>query len=178
MKFKKKKKNQMGYFYSMSPGNPKYNAEMFNHLMGSGDMPEAPSGSGGEACGESLIKEDLTNMYKLTKDTKYNLKVGDILVFPDNNMPFGTVTNLISSGRFNQGLSVTIYASDEYAKSHTLFSGRTFYAVPSSQLYGLLVQPSDTESLSEAKKKSKYVYVGDALINGDPHTSVHIETIT
>ena len=74
MKFKKKKKNQMGYFYSMSPGNPKYNAEMFNHLMGSGDMPEAPSGGSGEACGESLTEDQKKNTYEIVYLNRYDEK--------------------------------------------------------------------------------------------------------
>ena len=53
MKFKKKKKGSMGYFYSLSPGDPKLNAEIFNHNMGSNSTT-----SNSEACSESLLEED------------------------------------------------------------------------------------------------------------------------
>jgi len=45
MKFKKKKKGSMGYFYSLSPGDPKLNAEIFNNNMDNGEcLQGSPSG--------------------------------------------------------------------------------------------------------------------------------------
>ena len=76
---KKKKKGAFGWFQTMSPGNPEYNAKMFNHLMGQGDMPtEADMNAnvmGGEAVGESLTEAQKMNEYQITwldyKDRKY-----------------------------------------------------------------------------------------------------------
>ena len=64
MKRKKKlKKNEMGYFYSMSPGDPKINADAFNHAMSTGDAPTGtPSGP---AIGEALLDEDKKNVYQI-----------------------------------------------------------------------------------------------------------------
>lgn len=66
MKFKKKKKGSMGYFYSLSPGDPKLNAEIFNHNMGSNSTT-----SNSEACGESL-NEKFTSIIPSLKDLENN----------------------------------------------------------------------------------------------------------
>lgn len=60
---------------------------------------------------------------KLNKETKHSLEIGDVLRFPEGDY---VVLNTWVSGRYNQGLSITLRIPD----------GRTIYGMPSSQLYG------------------------------------------
>lgn len=40
---KKKKKSEFGWFYQLSPGNPEYNMDAFNHSMDVGSVPTSGS---------------------------------------------------------------------------------------------------------------------------------------
>ena len=57
---KKKKKSELGWFYQLSPGNPEYNMNAFNHSMDVGSVPT--SGSVGESLDEAIQK----NIYEIT----------------------------------------------------------------------------------------------------------------
>jgi len=57
---KKKKKSEFGWFYQLSPGNPEYNMNAFNHSMDVGSVPT--SGSMGESLDEAIQK----NIYEIT----------------------------------------------------------------------------------------------------------------
>lgn len=64
MKRKNKLKKEMGYFYSMSPGDPELNAEIFNHNTNTGDIPTGTTS--GPAMAEDLIDEAKKNEYEVT----------------------------------------------------------------------------------------------------------------
>lgn len=67
---------------------------------------------------------------KLNKNTKHDVKAGDILRF-DNGDEY-TVTNVITAYRYANAVSFTIRDSKD---------GRTIYAYPSSKLYGAEIVP-------------------------------------
>jgi len=73
---------------------------------------------------------------KLNKDTKHDVKVGDILRFDDGSEY--TVTNVITAYRYANAVSFTI--RDKY--------GRTIYAEPSSKLYGAEIIPFVDEGVN------------------------------
>ena len=72
MKVKKKKK-EFGYFYTLSPGDPEKNMEVFNKNMATGDAPEGtPSGSVAEDLNEAQKKNEYEITYITRSDDKTN----------------------------------------------------------------------------------------------------------
>ena len=68
MKFKKRKKNELGYFQTIGYTDPKANMKMFNAMMGSGDPPTKADMdmSSGEGMGEELTEAQQKNIYEIT----------------------------------------------------------------------------------------------------------------
>lgn len=71
--------------------------------------------------------------YKLDKNTKTLLQVGDRIFAEYNGSLIGTVVNMWTHGRYNQCIAVTIRMPDK----------RHIYGQPISELYGVLVESAE-----------------------------------
>lgn len=157
-KRKKYNKGAFGWFQTMTPGNPEYNAKMFNHLMRQGDMPtEADMNAnvmGGEAVGESL-NEKFTSIIPSLKDLEnnsYTFITKETYVQGDWVPLKIVLSNYYTS---KDAAKITIYRVDNNRKINS-YAGSYDFIVDKLKEFDIYEKPKKNESLTEAQKQNEY----------------------
>lgn len=107
---------------------------------------------------------------KLNRETKHNLKVGDILKFNDSGKP-NSAYIIIDIFESNRG-SMSFYLRD-------VVDHRPIYGMPSSECYGAEIVPSEPEEPQPPENDDQLAAkITETVFRFDPHNGADREDMT